>query len=67
MATQAPPVVHLTIKDFAAREGVSENTVRQWRMRGYGPRSFTPKGSRLVRYRLEDVIEWENEQFEDAE
>ncbi|ALB03003.1 helix-turn-helix transcriptional regulator [Kocuria palustris] len=63
----APPITHLTIKDLAARLGVSEQTIRHWRMRGYGPRSFTPRGSRLVRYRLEDVIAWENEQLEEAE
>lgn len=54
---------HLTIQDLSERLGVKVQTIRHWRMRGEGPRSFSP-GGRLVRYRLEDVEAWEREQLE---
>lgn len=62
MAATAPPTSHLGIKDLAQRYGVAEQTIRHWRMRDYGPRSFTV-GGRLVRYRLEDVLAWEAERL----
>ncbi|WP_326504147.1 helix-turn-helix domain-containing protein [Rothia nasimurium] len=52
----------LTLQELAAREKVSVNTVRQWRMRGEDPRSFIA-GGRYVRYRLSDVLAWEEERM----
>lgn len=52
----------LTLQEFAAREKVAVNTARQWRMRGEDPRSFIA-GGRYVRYRLSDVLAWEEERM----
>jgi excisionase family DNA binding protein len=41
----------------AERLGVSRFTVRAWRRKGLGPRFL--KMGRMVRYRLEDVQEYE--------
>lgn len=54
----------LTLSEFAAREKVSVNTVRQWRMRGEDPRSFIA-GGRHIRYRLSDILAWEEERMVD--
>ena len=58
------PDVILTLADFAAREKVSVQTVRLWRMNGNDPVSF--KAGRHVRYRLSDVEAWECEQIAKA-
>ena len=47
----------LTDVEVAARLGVSRFTVRSWRLKGLGPRFM--KMGRAVRYRLEDVREYE--------
>ena len=47
----------LTDIEVAARLGVSRFTVRSWRLKGLGPRFM--KMGRAVRYRLEDVREYE--------
>ena len=47
----------LTDVEVAARLGVSRFTVRSWRLKGLGPRFM--KMGRAVRYRLEDVQEYE--------
>lgn len=52
-----PMTKHLTIKDFAEREGVPVATVYRWNTRGEGPRYL--RIGRHVRYRLADVEEWE--------
>lgn len=52
---------HLTITEVAEREGVPVGTVYQWNSNGTGPRYM--KIGRHVRYRLADVIEWENGQY----
>lgn len=54
---------HLTVSDLAAREGVPEGTVYQWNSRGTGPRYMII--GRHVRYRLADVIAWENSRYAD--
>ena len=59
--TLDPSQVILDAKALAAREGVQVNTVRIWEMKGRAPKSFRPGGGRLVRYRLSDVIAWEEE------
>lgn len=52
---------HLTPGDLAEREGVPVKTVYQWNSTGTGPRYM--KIGRHVRYRLADVIAWENERY----
>lgn len=52
---------HLTITDLAEREGVPPATIYQWNSRGTGPRFM--KIGRHVRYRLADVIAWENSRY----
>jgi predicted DNA-binding transcriptional regulator AlpA len=47
----------LTDIEVAARLGVSRFTVRSWRLKGVGPRFL--KMGRAVRYRPEDVQEYE--------
>jgi len=50
---------HLGVKDLAERMGVPEDTVYRWNSRGGGPPYL--KIGKIVRYRLADVIRWENE------
>jgi len=52
---------HLTPEDLAERMGVPVKTVYAWNSDGTGPRRM--KIGRHVRYRLADVIAWENEQY----
>ncbi|WP_417793258.1 helix-turn-helix transcriptional regulator [Terasakiella pusilla] len=47
----------LTEKEFAERFGLAEATVRSWRVLGKGPKFL--KIGRIVRYRLSDVLNWE--------
>src|ERR671938_554925 len=49
----------LTDIDVAERLGVSRFTVRSWRLKGVGPRFL--KMGRAVRYRSEDVDEYERQ------
>jgi predicted DNA-binding transcriptional regulator AlpA len=49
---------HLTVADLAERYGISVWTVYGWNQRGTGPRCL--KIGALCRYRLADVIAWEN-------
>lgn len=49
---------HLTVEELADRMGVSKNTVYIWNTKGTGPKRL-PVG-RHVRYRLADVVAWEN-------
>lgn len=55
---QAMTERHLSMSDLAEREGVPLQTVRVWRTKGYGPRGMTV--GRHVRYRLSEVIAWED-------
>ena len=48
-------------EDLADREGVPVPTVYQWRSRGTGPPGF--RVGRHVRYRLADVVAWEEAQI----
>jgi hypothetical protein len=52
----------LTRKEVAARIKVPVATLAQWGSQGRGPRYGT--FGRHARYRLADVIDWENQQFE---
>ena len=49
----------LTDVEVAARLGVSRFTVRSWRLKGVGPRFM--KMGRAVRYRPQDVDEYERQ------
>lgn len=49
----------LTDVEVANRLGVSRFTVRSWRLKGVGPRFL--KMSRAVRYRSQDVDEYERQ------
>lgn len=57
-----PQRMWLSRKDLAERLGVPETTVKYWSAMRTGPRYA--KFGRHVRYRLSDVIAWEDEQFE---
>lgn len=49
----------LTDVEVASRLGVSRFTVRAWRLKGHGPKFL--KMGRAVRYRPEDVDEFERQ------
>ena len=61
---QSPPSTHprllLTPADAASSIGVSADTLREWRQRGYGPAYVrVGKGPRArVRYPTEDLKTW---------
>lgn len=55
--TDETKVRHLTPEDLAEREGVPVATIYQWNYRGGGP-AFIKVGKH-VRYRIEDVMAWE--------
>lgn len=52
---------HLTVEELAEREGVPVATIYAWNSRGTGPRYMII--GRHVRYRLADVIQWENARY----
>jgi excisionase family DNA binding protein len=52
---------HLTVKELAEREGVPEQTVYRWNSCGSGSRYMTI--GRHVRYRVADVLAWENRRY----
>ncbi|MDL4772917.1 helix-turn-helix transcriptional regulator [Actinomadura xylanilytica] len=54
---------HLTPQDLAERENVPLKTVYDWNSKGTGPRYL--KVGRGARYRLADVIAWENTRYAD--
>jgi len=55
---------HLSPKDLAEREDVPLATVYVWNSRGEGPRYL--RIGKHVRYRLADVIAWENTRYDDV-
>ena len=55
------PERHLSPEDLAAREGVPVATIYQWNRLGTGPRYM--RIGRHARYRLSDVISWENSRY----
>jgi excisionase family DNA binding protein len=57
--TKPAATTTLTDVEVAARLGVSRFTVRSWRLKGVGPRFL--KMGRAVRYRLQDVDEYERQ------
>jgi excisionase family DNA binding protein len=52
---------NLTPQDLAEREGVPVPTIYKWNSEGSGPRYMVI--GRHVRYRLADVIAWENRRY----
>lgn len=58
-SSTAPPDAgrHLTVADLAEREGVPIETCYSWNVTGKGPTYL--KIGRHVRYRLSDVLAWE--------
>jgi len=54
-------VRHLSVNDLAARQQVTAETVRTWNKRRTGPPYM--RIGRHVRYRLVDVIKWEESRF----
>lgn len=53
----------LTPIELAVRLRVSDYTLRNWRLRGYGPP--WAKIGKAIRYRLEDVRAWEKNRVQD--
>lgn len=54
---------HLSPQELADREGVPVQTVYVWRVKGTGPRGMTI--GRHVRFRLSDVLAWEDSMADD--
>lgn len=52
---------HLSLEDLARRESVPLQTVYGWNKTGTGPRYM--RIGRYVRYRLADVIAWEESRY----
>lgn len=50
----------LSEKELATRWGITQRTLQNWRAKGYGPKSIT-LSSNTVRYRLADVLAYEEE------
>jgi hypothetical protein len=61
MDFEANPPVWLTRRELSDREKIPVATLAQWACTGQGPKYA--RFGRHVRYRLSDVIAWENEQF----
>ena len=55
---------HLTIEEVAERYGVTVWTVYRWNSSRTGPRFM--KIGRNCRYKLADVVAWENERYSDG-
>lgn len=56
---------HLTAQELADRLGVPLNTAYYWRSIRKGPRAM--RIGKYVRYRLEDVLAWEQAQLDERE
>lgn len=54
--------VHLMLPALASRLNVKESTIYAWRNRGYGPPAMLL--GKHLRWRLSDVIAWEQSQLE---
>ncbi|GAB1813792.1 helix-turn-helix transcriptional regulator [Mycobacterium sp. MUNTM1] len=63
--TNTSEVVWLSRKDLAERLGVPYKTPAEWATKGTGPKYA--RFGRHARYRLSDVIAWENQQFATAQ
>lgn len=56
----------LTMKQVADEFGIKESTLRVWRHRGEGPKSFTLGSGRMVRYLRADVEAWMEARYAEA-
>ncbi|MGP7814332.1 helix-turn-helix transcriptional regulator [Glutamicibacter soli] len=54
--------VHLSLPELAKRLNVKESTIYAWRHKQYGPPAM--QLGRQLRWRLSDVVAWENAQIE---
>ena len=61
MEFEANPPVWLTRRELSHREKVPVATLAQWASQGRGPKYA--RFGRHARYRLSDVIAWEEAQF----
>ncbi len=52
-------------REAAKYFGVSDEALRVWRRRGMGPK-FYRIGGKLVRYRLADLLDWQETQRYDS-
>lgn len=48
----------LTPQDLQAILHITKSTVEQWRLKGIGPKFVRLPGSRLIRYRRQDVADY---------
>lgn len=55
---------HLTPDELAERCGVPKKTIYEWNSKGTGPR-YMRMGNH-ARYRLADVVSWENDRYADG-
>jgi excisionase family DNA binding protein len=55
------PVRHLTTEELSERTGIPAETLRSWRTQGKGL-AYMRLG-RLIRYRLADIEQWEEERL----
>ena len=53
-----PKARPLDTKEVAELLGIHFNTLEQYRLRGEGPRYFSPPGTRRVWYAERDVLAW---------
>lgn len=58
------PERHLTVEELAERYGVTVWTVYRWNSTGTGPKYM--KIGRHRRYKLADVLAWENTRYADG-
>jgi len=63
--THPQNVIWLSRQDLAKRLGVPVKTAAEWATRRTGPRYA--RFGKHVRYRLTDVVEWENSRMSDVQ
>lgn len=63
-AAQANQERHLSPQDLADRVGVPLQTIYGWRVYHKGPRAM--RIGKYVRYRLADVLAWEESQLDES-
>lgn len=63
LSSQKPTLErHLTTQELADRVGVPINSIYFWRAHKKGPRAM--RIGKYVRYRMEDVLAWEQSQLD---
>lgn len=60
VALTTDPGAFLSRDDLATRYAIPKTTLDQWAHKGYGPPYI--KIGRFARYRVEDVLDWEQRQ-----